>query len=184
MVGWRVGQPPLSNAPRPFERYRLSLFAEGGEDQDDPDGVSVDDLDGVRIVREVTPVGSCPALHPGEGILSVEADRPPLVLIAHMLGYEKGHEHEDSTRQVEEPGAGAARRRSRRRSSAFETSEAIMLDPASVVDHEARHMQPAELFNEALKSYWDVSIAAALVSWLGIIGVSGVSRVVGATGRQ
>ena len=160
-------------------------FAKGGKGG--TGAVSVDDLDGVRIVREVTPAGSwgkCPALHPGEGILSVETDRPPLVLIARMLGYEKGHEHEDGTRQVEEPGAGAARRQMRRQSSAFATSEAIMSDPASVVDHEARHMRPAELFDEALKSYFDVSIAAALVSRRGIIGVSGVSRVVGATGRQ
>jgi hypothetical protein len=102
-----------------------------------------------------------------------------------MLGYEKGHEHEDGSRQVEQPGAGAVRRRLRhQQSSAFAISEAITSDPASVVDHEARHMRPAELFNEALKSYFDVSIAAALVSWLGIIRVSGVSRVVGATGRQ
>ena len=145
-----------------------SIVAEGSEDQDDPDGVSVDDLDGVRIVREVTPVGSCPALHPGEGILSVETDRPPLVLIARMLGYEKGRHSRRVAfrRQVEEPGAGAARRHSRRRSSVFATSEAIMLDPASVVDHEARQMQWAALFNEALKSYRDVSIAAVAVSWV------------------
>ena len=39
-----------------------------------------------------------------------------------------------------------------------------MLDPASVVDHEARQMQWAELFNEALKSYRDLSAAAVVVS--------------------
>ena len=51
----------------------------------------VDDLDGVRIVREVTPVdGSCPSEGPEKGVLSVESDRPPLVLIEHMLGFKSG----------------------------------------------------------------------------------------------
>ena len=60
----------------------------------------------------------------------------------------------------------AARNKMRKQSSAFALSEAIMLDPASVVDHEARQMQWAELFKEALKSYQDVSIAAVAVSWV------------------
>mmetsp|Transcript_79485 Transcript_79485/g.226953 ORF Transcript_79485/g.226953 Transcript_79485/m.226953 type:complete len:160 (+) Transcript_79485:165-644(+) len=62
--------------------------------------------------------------------------------------------------------AAHTRRLKHKQSSAFETSEAIMLDPASVVDHEARHTQWAELFNEALMSYRDVSIAAVAVSWV------------------
>ena len=62
----------------------------------------------------------------------------------------------------------AARNKVRRKSSAFALSEAIMLDPASVIDHEARKLQWAELFNEALMSYRDVSIAAVAVSWLGV----------------
>ena len=41
-----------------------------------------------------------------------------------------------------------------------------MSDPASVVDHEARHTRWAELFNEALMSYRDVSVAAVVVSWV------------------
>ena len=63
----------------------------------------------------------------------------------------------------------AARNKMRKQSSAFALSEAITLDPASVVDHEARHPRWAELFNEALMSYRDVSIAAVAVSWLGVV---------------
>jgi hypothetical protein len=96
-----------------------------------------------------------------------------------------GRAQNASNKRPPSKGDDAARqRRSTRKQSAFAISEAITSDPASVVDHEARHMRPAELFNEALKSYFDVSIAAALVSWLGIIGVLGISRVVGATGGQ
>ena len=80
VVGWRVHQPPMCAPPgRPFERYRLSLYRT--DTPDVTDGVSVDELDGVRIVRELTSAGSwgtCPARHPGEGILSVETDRAPL----------------------------------------------------------------------------------------------------------
>ena len=60
----------------------------------------------------------------------------------------------------------AARRRRTRKQSAFDISRRIMLDPASVIDHEARQMQWSELFNEALKSYRDVTAAAAVVSWV------------------
>ena len=63
-------------------------------------------------------------------------------------------------------GVAAHMRLKSKQSSAFETSEAIMSDPASVVDHEARHTRWAELFNEALMSYRDVSVAAVVVSWV------------------
>jgi hypothetical protein len=66
----------------------------------------------------------------------------------------------------------AARNKMRKQSSAFALSEAIMLDPASVVDHEARQLQWAELFNEALMSYQDVSIAAVVASITCILYVS------------
>ena len=73
-------------------------------------------------------------------------------------------------------GDDAARNKARRKSSAFALSEAIMLDPASVVDHEARQTQWAELFNEALMSYQDVSIAAVVASIPCILYVSMVAN--------
>jgi len=51
-----------------------------------------------------------------------------------------------------------------------------MSDPASVVDHEAHQMQWAELFNEALMSYQDVSIAAVVASIPCILFVSMVAN--------
>ena len=57
----------------------------------------------------------------------------------------------------------AAQRRASRRPSAFAMSEAIALDPASVLDHEARQAQWADLFHEALLSYRDVLIVAVVV---------------------
>ena len=57
----------------------------------------------------------------------------------------------------------AAQRRASRRPSAFAISEAIALDPASLLDHEARQAQWADLFHEALLSYWDVLNVAVAV---------------------
>ena len=71
----------------------------------------------------------------------------------------------DGTRRAsaQHPEAAEARRASRRRST-FAISEAIALDPAAVLDHEARHAQWADLFREALLSYRDVVIVAVIVS--------------------
>ena len=71
-----------------------------------------------------------------------------------------------SNKKAPSEGDDAARKKARRKSSAFALSEAITSDPASVVDHEARQTQWAELFDEALMSYRDVSIAAVVVSWM------------------
>lgn len=89
VVGHAVVQPPLASEPQPFERYRLELFVRGDPERAGTSGGAlVEDLDGVRVVHEVTPAGSrSPALNPGKGVLSVESDRPPLVLISHILGY-------------------------------------------------------------------------------------------------
>ena len=72
-----------------------------------------------------------------------------------------------------------------KQSVSFEPPEAIMSDPASVVDHEARHTRWAELFDEALKSYRDVSVAAVVVSWvlLCMVGVVWLVDGVHGTGR-
>ena len=82
-----------------------------------------------------------------------------------------------SNKRPPSEGDAARSRRSTRKQSAYDISEAIMLDPASVVDHEARQMQWAELYNEALKSYRDVSIAAVVVSWVLCVGCCWVGGV-------
>lgn len=180
LVALNVRKPPMSTSTRLFERYRLSLSVK--DDPDRVEGVMVDDLDGVKIAREVMPANRCPVPHPGEGVLSVESDRAPLVLIAHMLGYERGCEHEgiqqdiddsssdanaeagEGRESISEPVQRRAKRKMSRSVSAFELSEAMALDPASVVDHERRQAPWTDLLYEVLLSYRDVLIVAVVMA--------------------
>ena len=86
-MGWRANQPPLTETEQPFDRIKLLLYdtSTGRSDGD------VSNMDGVKLVYESTPPGQpCPIAHPGDGQLSVESDRPPLVVISRLVGYTEG----------------------------------------------------------------------------------------------
>ena len=104
----------------------------------------------------------------GEGVLSVESDRAPLVLIAHMLGFDKdaGHENpwDGATSESSTAGRRPGQQMKLRRMSTYALAESILLDPASVVNRNARKEPVEDTFKEALRSYRDVVIAAMVVS--------------------
>ena len=83
IVGWWCMKPPLSDHPATFQRIRMEGVCSNPAIKDP----LVYELDRFELIKESVPPDCCPCENPGKGCLSVESDRPPLVIMSRMLEF-------------------------------------------------------------------------------------------------